>query len=93
MKSSIFERLKELEKKRNRLHKFYEEMKAYKYLCLSKSPAKNKDFWEQDERSKRVTGMPQIIDLPDGEELKALVLKAISEKEKAIEAEFNELIK
>lgn len=92
MKKNEFERLKELEKKKKRLAEFYSQVKSYPYLCLSKHPSKDKDFWDQDDRSKRVTGMPQIIDLPDSVELKAMVMKAIEEKEKEIEREFKKII-
>jgi len=93
MVKSTFERLKELEKRKKRLEEFYRQVKSFPYLVLCKTPNKKDKFWEQNDKSKRVSGMPQITDLPDDIGLIELVMRAISDESDRIEKEFNELLK
>lgn len=93
MVKADYERLKELEKRKKRLEEFYREVKSFPYLVLCKTPHKRDKFWEQNDKSKRVSGMPQIIDLPNDIGLIELVMRAISDEGERIEKEFNELLK
>lgn len=60
-----FERLKELEAKKLRYEQFFRDSKEYDYVVLSKHPHKRLPFFEQKPTTRRVSGIPQVMDIPD----------------------------
>lgn len=87
-----YERLKELEAKKKRYEEFFEQSKEYDYVVLSKHPHKRLPFFEQKPTTRRVSGIPQVMDVPDlgfVEYVKSL----IEEDYKTICKEFAELQK
>lgn len=87
-----YERLKELEAKKLRYEQFFRDSKEYDYVVLSKHPHKRLPFFEQKPTTRRVSGIPQVMDVPDlgfVEYVKSL----IEEDYKAICKEFAELQK
>lgn len=88
-----YERLKELEAQKLRYEEFFSESKGYDIVCLSSHRHKRKPFFEQKKETKRVSGIPKIIDLPDTLNLKSVISELIDEDYKRICAEFAELQK
>ena len=60
-----YERLKELEAKKLRYEQFFRDSKEYDYVVLSKHPHKRLPFFEQKTTTRRVSGIPQVMDIPD----------------------------
>ena len=60
-----YERLKELEAKKLRYEQFFRDSKEYNYVVLSKLPHKRLPFFEQKPTTRRVSGIPQVMDIPD----------------------------
>lgn len=60
-----YERLKELEAKKLRYEQFFRDSKEYDYVVLSKHPHKRLPFFEQKPTTRRVSGIPQVMDIPD----------------------------
>lgn len=88
-----YELLKELEAKKLRYDEFFRDSKGYDNVCLSIHPHKQKPFFEQTKTTRRVSGIPQIIDLPDTLNLRAVIWELIEADYKRICAEFAELQK
>lgn len=88
-----FERLKELESQKLRYEEFFRDSKGYDYVCLSTHPHKQKSFFEQTKTTKRVSGIPQIIDLPDTLNLIKVIFDLVDEDYRRICKEFAELQK
>jgi hypothetical protein len=87
-----YERLKELEAKKKRYEEFFEQSRGYDYVVIAKNPHKRLPFFEQKQNTKRVSGIAQIMDIPDlgfMEYIKSL----IEEDYKAVCKEFAELQK
>lgn len=87
-----FERLKELERRRERLGKFFTEVKSYPYTVFSNQPAKRDEFYEQDENSKRVSAMSQTLDVPPDIDARRLILDAAEALSKSLDKEFSDLL-
>lgn len=87
-----FERLKELEKRINRLERFLEKKDSYPVLLLSTRYTYSDDFYDQDETSKRLRGFPQTYDLPEDLNLRGLVIKRIEEQLAEYKKEFLKLL-
>ena len=60
-----YERLKELEAKKKRYEEFFEQSRGYDYVVIAKNPHKRLPFFEQKQNTKRVSGIAQILDVPD----------------------------
>lgn len=88
-----YERLKELEAKKKRYDEFFRESKGFENVCLSKHPHKRLPFFDQKKETKRVSGIPQILDLPDTLDLRVIIDELLTEDYKRICAEFAELQK
>ena len=88
-----YERLKELEAKKLRYEQFFRESKGYDYVVLSKHPHKRVPFFEQRKTTKRVSGIPQILDIPEELGFMAIIMNAIDDDYKRICKEFAELQK
>jgi len=88
-----YERLKQLESQKKRYEEFFKDSKEYDYVVLSKHPHKRVAFFEQRKTTKRVSGIPQILDIPEELGFEALIRNAIDDDYKRICAEFAELQK
>ena len=88
-----YERLKELEAKKSRYERLFKEWKGYDYVVLSKHPHKRLPFFEQKPTTKRVSGIPQILDVPDTLGLLTVITEIITEDYNRICKEFADLQK
>ena len=88
-----YERLKELEAKKSRYERLFKEWKGYDYVVLCKHPHKKAGFFEQKENTKRVSGIPQILDVPDTLNLLTVINEIITEDYNGICKEFANLQK
>ena len=87
-----YERLKKLERDKARLDIFFREFQLHPNLVFSSIRARRVPFWEQTAKSKRIHGMPQIIDVPEELGLYDMVIAKINEKYEDIIKEFNDLL-
>ncbi len=87
-----YERLKELEKMKARFDSFYKDYKAHPFVVFSSIKARRDTFYNQTSESKRVHGLPQILDVPDDIGINEMVVSAINEQYDKVVLEFNKLL-
>jgi len=88
-----YERLKELEAMKLRYEQFFRDSKEYDYVVLSKHPHKRLAFFDQKPTTRRVSGIPQIIDIPEGLGFMEMIREALESDYKSICKEFADLQK
>lgn len=82
-----YEQLKELEKQKQRYMEFFRDRKEYNYVVISKNLRKRAPFFEQKPDTKIVSGIANIIDVPQQfkKDLFIEVLKNFGEDVKLID--------
>lgn len=88
-----YELLKELEAKKLRYEEFFRESKGYDHVVLSRHPHKRLPFFEQKSMTRRVSGIPQIMDIPEELGFLEIIRDSIENDYKCICKEFAELQK
>ena len=78
-----YERLKELEAMKLRYEQFLETQKSTTTWCYRSIPHKRLPFFEQKPTTRRVSGIPQIIDIPEGLGFMEVIREALESDYKA----------